>query len=453
MKKFRRKILALFVLAGVMAPYSALAGEPDPMAGFTKLAKSISKSTNGKVNISGYFNGHYMVHDGAPKFVGKNINKPLYQLREASIFADVNLSDNLLFSTEMETSVDFSAKSTSGRDDRVKVAFNYYYFDFDLASAADWDTDSYGNLSIRAGRLLVPFLSYNENKPSFKQVLMSQPFTAQMLSPVNNVAASFNRFGWTDVGASVNWSYIVGDSGLFDVKLSIINGLFSEGPALDGNSAQLITGPTVRPRDGLFANKSEWDQFSDNNSNKAIVAKVSYAPFSMPLDVGVSYYTGAWDNAGSQNLSMYGFHMNYLEKNWTLKGEYVKANVEQVPGINPVTAPGPAALNQTTGNYNMMSWYVEGSVIPFRYGDEDARFLRMIARYDDVDTNNQAMFNPFDRSRVTLGLEWGFLNNIRARYEWQSHSIDNFANAPAPFIAAGGDQKIKMNMLSLISYF
>lgn len=446
----------VMMLLGLVSP--AQAEDIDPMGNMEEWTQKVSQATDGRLNLSGYVNAHYMIHDGTPNQLnpGKSLDKPLWQIREASLFADAILSDNLLFSTELETSYDFSSQDASGRDDRFEALFNYFYFDYDIASAADWDTDNYGNLSVRAGRILVPFLSYNENKPNFKQNLMSQPFTAWQLAPVNNVAAGFKQFGWTDVGATVGWNYAIKDAGLLDVKLTAMNGLKSDDPGvLDANHLTLDPpigmDPNVRPRDGLFDNKSDWDEFNDNNDNIATALKVSFAPEGHPMDVGVSWYRGAWDNAGDHDLNMYGVHLNYIEDDWSLKGEYVKARVEQTAGVNNVPAPGPAAINTSTGDYNMYAWYVEGAYIPLRYGDN--RHVKLIARYDDVDTNDKAAFTPFDRSRVTLGTEWEFLSNVRLRYEYQHHMIDSFSAAPAPYTNAGGERTVDMNMVSIIAYF
>ncbi len=452
----RFRIVLLIILASTLAGL-ANASDLDPMKPFDSIAQSIYRASEGRVTISGYVNGHYMNHDGVPKIVGKNLNKPLFQIREASLFADITMTGDLVFSTELETSYDFSSKSSSGREDRFKALFNYYYIDYDIASAANWDTDVSGSLSIRFGRILVPFLSYNENKPSFRQFLMSQPFTAWQLAPAIDITSRFHQFGWTDTGISINWSRTLGGHGLFDLKISAINGLASNQVALDSVTVQLnqpgMIKPTIRPRDGLGATHSDWDNFKDNNSNKAVVLKASYAPFSVPLNFGISLYKGTWDKANEQQLTMKGVHLNYLHKSWTLKGEFVQANVEQIAGLNLVLAPGPIALNQTTGNYALRAWYIEGSYVAYRYGENESHFIRLITRFDDVDTNNKAEFTPFDRSRITLGLEWSFLKNMRLRYESQKHRIHSFDKAPAPYLAAGGKESITMNMLSLIAYF
>ena len=151
---------------------------------------------------------------------------------------------------------------------------------------------------------------------------------------------------------------------------------------------------------------------------------------------------------------MLGAHLNVLQPNWTLKSEYVIAQVEQTAGSNPVADAGlmgPAPLNTSTGDYDMHAWYVEASVFPVR--GTNARYLRLVGRYDDVDTNDQIGFTPFDRSRVTVGTEIQFASNTRFRFEYQRSVIDDFQNAPPPYIGAGGEESIKMAMASVIFSF
>ena len=175
---------------------------------------------------------------------------------------------------------------------------------------------------------------------------------------------------------------------------------------------------------------------------------------NFPLDLGVSWYRGAWDPKSKKNLQMLGVHWNWLFRNATLKGEYVKAEVEQDAGFDPVADSGqmgPAMLNTTTGDYNMRAYYVEGSFIPLRLPRD--RYLRLVARYDDVDTNDKIMFTPFDRSRITFGMELQLAINTRFRYEWQRTKIDDFSKAPMPYKITGGKEIIRMHMASIIFSF
>ena len=157
------------------------------MSSLTEWTSNNSKRTDGRINLSGSFNFHYMNHDGVPVFADKDINDPLFQIREASVFADIVVTENILFSTELEMSYDFSNRQTSNRDHRFKARLNDFYVDFDVGSMMDFES---GSLNVRFGRILVPFVQYNENKPNFKQSLMSQPFTSWQIAPVNNVATS-----------------------------------------------------------------------------------------------------------------------------------------------------------------------------------------------------------------------------------------------------------------------
>ncbi|MBL4576589.1 MAG: hypothetical protein JKY51_10940 [Opitutaceae bacterium] len=406
-------------------------------------------SLGNRLHVSGYGNVHYMDHSGVPRIVGKSdLNEGFFQAREFSLFLDYQMSTNVVVSTEISAANDFK-----------DIDVGYLYFDFDISSMMDvWDPDRLGNLTLRAGRILIPFLSYNENKPNFKQNLMSQPFTACLLSPVINGPPEFDTLGWSDTGILLNWNHPMGP-GVFDLKFTAIEGLGSDKEVLDADYIQLATpidtfNPAIRSRDGLnhrSTGSAGW--FDDNNSEPAFTAKATYLFNDQPFDFGVSWYSGNWDNAGDENLEMYGVHFNWLARRWTLKGEYAKAAVEQTAGINVVPLPGPNLINDSTGDYHMDSWYVEGSYIPFFYGEEETRFLRVVARYDEVDSNDKAVFTPWDRSRVTLGLEWQFMKNARLRFEHQEQTLDDFDHALAPFISAGGRGDVAVDMVSLIFWF
>ncbi|PCI46087.1 MAG: hypothetical protein COB51_07930 [Moraxellaceae bacterium] len=478
----------------------------NPISALGKLSDSLRETTDGRVNLSGYINAHYMKHDGMPEFLERDPNEALIQVREASIFADLLVTDNLLFSTELETSYDLSDKNASGRDKRLKGALNYYYFDFDIAAMRDWELDGLGNLNVRFGRILVPFLQYNENKPNFKQTLMSQPFTAWQVVPSNNAAIDFEQYGWTDFGLMLNWSREF-NQGILNLKVAVINGLGVEGAVLDTNEVTLSSTmmmamsmgsdmdssmgssmdmdpdmsssmdssmdmdsdmsssmdtsmdtmmavhPTVRVRDGLHNARSDWDDNSDINSDLAYSAKLTFTPYALPLNIGVSLYSGAWDEDADQNLTMTGIHVDLTQPRWHVKGEIVRAEVEQTAGLNPVVAMGPSGVNISTGDYSMSASYLEGAYSVKKYGDNNSQYVKLVLRYDRVNTNDEASFTPFHRSRQTFGVEWQFVKDVRLRAEHQRHTLEDFENAPGPFVAAGGEEEITMDMLSIIANF
>ena len=367
------------------------------------------------IYISGYGNAHYMDHDGTPSTVGNtSLDHGFFQVREFSLFFDFLITDAIIASTEIEAG-----------DNGGAFTSNYAYVDLRARE----------NLTFRLGKFLVPFMSYNENKPNYKQHLMSQPFTAWNLAPVNGVALDFRGFGWSDAGIMAHWNDVVGDWGIADVKLAIINGLGSNSNVLD--TLQLDAGaitPVIRPRDGLIQNELS-TALRDNNGNKATVVKGIFKSVDHPADAGVSWYSGKWDPNSEKALQIVGVHVNWLASDWTVKAEYATASVDQEAGIDPVAAAGlagPAAINTTTGDYSMKAWYVEGSYVPWRWQGE--RSLRLVARYDDVDTNDEIAFTPFDRARLTVGTEWSLAANSRLRYEWQRSTIDDFNLGNVPIL-------------------
>jgi hypothetical protein len=407
-----------------------------------------------RINISGYGNTHFMTMDGMPRRAsGSDINDATVQLREFSLFVDANVAEGVIASVELEAG-----------DNGNNYSANYAYADIDISTMLhSWDSDDFGNLSFRIGKILVPFLSYNENKVSFKQNLMSAPFTAQNFAPVIPFNDNFHGAGWADVGAMLNWNYIVGELGIVDLKAAIFNGLNSDTDVLDDNTLQLkatttmsmgmMTStfqPTVRPRDGFLQNED--NKLRDNNDDKASVVKLTCRSLDLPLEFGASWYRGAWDDDSENDLQMLGAHLNLVARDWSLKGEYGIAHVEQEEGINPISQ-GPAAINRSTNDYNMQAWYVEGSVIPFRYGEDDNNYLRLVFRFDDVDTNDKADFTPWDRWRITPGMEWQFINNSRLRYEFNHAEIENFGEAPQAYKDSGGTKKVQMHMASFIFSF
>ncbi len=407
-----------------------------------------------RLQISGYGNAHFMDMDGMPRFVDEDDpNDGTVQLREFSLFIDANIAEGVIASTEIEAG-----------HNGTQYTSNYAYIDLDISAIINsWDGEQFGNLSFRAGKILVPFLSYNENKPNFKQYLMSTPFTAQNFAPVNPVGADFHGSGWSDVGLMLNWNYELGELAIVDLKVAGINGLGSDSEVLDDNTVQLDSTmqmgmmsfqPTIRTRNGLVEN--EESKLRDDNNDKASVIKLTLKSVDIPLDAGFSWYRGAWDKESEMDLQMYGIHLNLLFKDWTLKSEYGFGRVEQEEGVNVVADAGengPANINNSTDNYDMYAWYVEVSYIPLRYGKDNDHYLRLVARYDEVDTNDEAEFTPFDRWRVTPGIEWEFIRNTRLRYEFQYSQIEDFDDAPTPFKEAGGNKYPKMHMTSIIFSF
>lgn len=407
---------------------------------FALVAMLGARARGAEVNWGGYGNLHWMDMEGMPLFLDApvggsaepDLNNPTIQLREFTIFLESPLSERLVASAEIEAG-----------DNGDTFSLNYGYVEI---LAADW-------LEFKAGKILVPFLAYNERKANHYQSLMSQPFTAWQFAPVTGNPWEAHGLGWSDVGFQVAFKSSIA-AGNLELKLAVINGLGSDDPnVLDANFLYFEDGMPgeVRPRDGLAQNESA-NVHTDNNGTPAGVAKLTYlnTASSVRAEFGLSFYYGNWDTADDHTLAMYGAHFRLEGRKWELAGEVGSARVEQEAGL---FADGDTLMimsNQTTGNYHMNSWYIEAAARVLEYGEDN--WVKLIARYDDVDTNDEAMFTPFDRSRITAGLEWQFDQSARLRYEFQRSTIDDYENA-MPMVQDSVPENPSMHMLSVIFWF
>ncbi len=398
-----------------------------------------ARARGAEISWGGYGNMHWMDMEGMPLFLDAvggsaepDLNSPFIQLREFSIFLEAPLSERLVASAEIEAG-----------DNGGRFTLNYGYVEI---MAAEW-------LEWKAGKILVPFLAYNERKANQYQSLMSQPFTAWQLAPVSGRAMDTHGLGWSDIGFQVDMKSRR-DAGVLDFKLAVINGLGSDDPnALDANYAYFEDGMPgeVRPRDGLAQNEFA-DRHTDNNGTSAAVAKLTYLNTGslVRAEFGLSFYYGNWDPNDLHSLTMYGAHFRLEGRKWELAGEAGLARVEQEADLFADGDTLSLMPNRTTGNYGMNAWYVEAAARVAEYGED--HWVKLIARYDEVDTNDQVGFTPFDRSRFTAGLEWQFDQNARLRYEFQQSTIHDYMIAMGT-VRDSVPENPSMHMLSVIFWF
>ena len=102
----------------------------------------------------------------------------------------------------------------------------------------------------------------------------------------------------------------------------------------------------------------------DSNSHqKAFGGRIGFKPWR-DLEVGASYYTGAYTIDGEQNLSIVDLDMEYCKDDLTLRGEYVWA------------------FQETTGDdLTKDGFYAEAA---YRLN----RYLEPVIRYDETDLDD-----------------------------------------------------------------
>ena len=153
---------------------------------------------------------------------------------------------------------------------------------------------------LRMGKFLVPMGRFNEYlSPEYANKLPDRPYCLWQIVPIV----------WAETGVQLRGEFELPSKQSMSYAFYIVNGL--EQSAGEGGS---IRSMRQNNRDS-------------NNSSKAYGGRIGFMPFE-ELEVGVSYYTGAYTTDGNQDLSIMDFHAEYQKKELTLRGEYVRANQE-----------------------------------------------------------------------------------------------------------------------------
>ena len=208
---------------------------------------------------------------------------------------------------------------------------------------------------LRMGKFLVPIGRFNEYlSPEYANKLPDRPYCLWQIVPIV----------WAETGVQLRGEFDFSSKQSLNYAFYVVNGLEqaanSDGSVGEGGSIR-----SMRPNNR-----------DSNNNNKAWGGRIGFKPFK-ELEVGASYYTGAYTIDGKQDLSITDFHIEYYKNKLTLRGEYVRAN------------------QQTSGmDLDKNGFYAEGA---YRMNP----FLEPVVRYDQADLDSGS---GHDVKRSTLGL-------------------------------------------------
>lgn len=192
------------------------------------------------------------------------------------------------------------------------------------------------NTGLRIGAMITPFNRFDDFHGPIANYLVTRP----QMSREIGVSA------WKEVGINLHGNFAAGESLYFNYDLYLINGL--------GNGSRL--------------RKSR--QYKDNNNAKSFGLRLS-AVFNDAVEAGVSYYTGAWDDEGEHNLSMYGAHLLARFGNFNFMAEYSQAQSEN-PSLIQLGMSGELDDGKADGYFVQASYLLGGKFRPtVRYGTLD----------------------------------------------------------------------------------
>lgn len=157
---------------------------------------------------------------------------------------------------------------------------------------------------LRFGKFLLPIGKFNEYfYPEYINKLPDRPMGLYQIVPTV----------WSEVGAQLRGRYELPSEQSVNYAFYVVNGL--EQPAnSDGSVGE---GGSIR---SIRSNHRD-----RNNGDKAYGGRMGFEP-TKELEVGFSYYTGAYTIDGKQNISIMDFDAEYKKDDLTLRGEYVWAN-------------------------------------------------------------------------------------------------------------------------------
>jgi len=184
------------------------------------------------------------------------------------------------------------------------------------------------NMAIRIGALLTPFNRFDEFHAPLENLLITRP----QMSREIGVSA------WKEVGLNIHGNIFLYKDFYLNYDIYAINGLGS----------------------GSRLRKSR--QYKDNNDAKSLGFRLS-GVFADRIEAGVSYYRGAWDDAGDLNLTMYGFHLMGKLGEFSLFAEYSRAISENL---------SPVEEGKAEGYFIQASYLISGKFRPtVRFGTLD----------------------------------------------------------------------------------
>jgi len=243
-------------------------------------------------------------------------------------------------------------------------------------------------LNLRGGILLVPFGNIERDHYAPLRDVISKPYTSFAIAPSD----------WTDNGIGFNGKFNLSENWIADYQTYVITGL--------GN------GLSTR---GLRASRQGFGV--DNNNNKAIASKLILHDTS-GLSIGLSHYTGAWDDQSNKSITGYNVDFNFQLGWYEMVAEYSNMNIDR----------------QIGSNANMSGYYLRNLFSledlfrgPWLGEDFPHAKLTLVAQLDAINIENylSATLPENWEKRITVGVNLDVTHSWRAKlnYEhaWSAH--------------------------------
>jgi len=243
-------------------------------------------------------------------------------------------------------------------------------------------------LMVRAGKFLLPFGTFMERlHPAWINRLSSKPlgFGHDGIAPSSGVGIELR--GAAPIGNTV-------------INYSIYS---TNGPRLKDGS--------IEPEEAGMLN---FENYTDNNNNKAIGGRVGYLPLSnSSLEIGASYFTGKAGDKGSQyedvRASLWSLDLSFVKQISPLKGVLdIKGQYNQT-SVSSANYFDIEETRDTSSSYtfnNLSSaYYAQLSYRPSMVENNILKNLEVVTRYSQLKTPEGSGWES-DVNELSFGLNY-----------------------------------------------
>ena len=170
----------------------------------------------------------------------------------------------------------------------------------------------------------------------------------------------------------------------------------------------------IRSSDGLRKARSNVNGSGDNNDRLAFSGRLGLSPV-LGTDVGFSFHTGEWDDAGHDRLTILALDWGFKWRNLEFLGEYANAAIGRGPSTH-ASVPG-----------RMDGYYVQANAHFLNDAVRQGSVFTGVVRVDHVDmdlSNRTSAQTANGQERVTFGLNFRPLEQTAFKLDYQLNMED-----------------------------
>ncbi|MCB0746902.1 MAG: hypothetical protein KDC52_08930 [Ignavibacteriae bacterium] len=308
--------------------------------------------------LRGYAHSGLEIDDNKNSFVGGSFN-PIFLWKQSA---------NLIFESELELEL---------ADGNTIVGLEY----------ADMSYFLNDYITLRLGKILIPFGTFVERlHPRWINRLPSNPLGfshEEQVGPRSQVGIEIRGALQIFKGAGLNYS------------LYLVNG-----PNLNNGSVEIEE-----------AGKLHYDNFSDNNRNKAVGGRIGILPLDdASLEIGFSGQFGKVGDTGSEykdiSASLYSTDLslvqriNFLKSMLDIKAQWNRSTVDDAFYVSE---------NEINGTYTFKNvsdaYYGQLALKPAFVSNELLNHLEFVARFSELNLPKEAAWGG-EKSQLTFGINY-----------------------------------------------